>query len=65
VNGYLIDMSRPDWMKALDEIMAKPVEELELISRAAMKSTRRGDSERNQKLEQLIQQQSFFLSKTK
>ncbi len=64
VNGYLIDMSRPDWMKALDEIMAKPAAELELISRAAMKSTRRGDSERNQKLEEIIQQQSFFLSKT-
>ena len=62
-NGFLIDMGQNDWMKELDKISEIPMDELDRISANAMNSTRKGDSERNQKLLEITQKESFFLSK--
>jgi Glycosyl transferases group 1 len=61
-NGFLIDMTLKDWQQELDQIMGSSMEELERISLNAIKSTRMGDGERNKRLEEIIQQETFFLS---
>lgn len=61
-NGFLIDMGQKDWLQELDKIMLIPMKELERISLNAMKGTRKGDRERNKRLQEIIQQETFFHS---
>jgi hypothetical protein len=61
-NGFLIDMAQKDWMQELDKILLTPIEELDRISLDAIRGARKGDGDRNGRLLEIIQQETFFLS---
>ena len=60
-NGFLVDMDSKDWMGELEKIRQLPIENLNTISQNAMSSVRIGDNNRDNKLVEIIQKESFFL----